>query len=408
MEIDQAVSRNRASEMDNQIRLESLLKSRKDQEREMAMDNAFRDSYDQPTGKYDNNKLGSLLSKANPRQGYEFQQQQAQQQAEQAKAAQAQKTGDLDYQTKIVSHMRELMPSVRDQQSYDNMIAEGKRLGAKFVDNAPPEFNQDWVYDNAMKADEWVKQNTVKQPKVGFTPSGVAYDENNPQGIQLGGNYAKPEKTADPQKVDYNKPFLPDGTPNKAFQDYEKDKKDQVKLKTVPAAISTAIVSNKQSLSKLDNAIKLLEGNDVGTGDAKMLGDKDATGLKGVLPPIILNRLDPKGTDARAQVADIGSLIIHDRSGAAVTVSEAKRLTPFIPNATDDNATALKKLRRLREMAKLEDDVLANQYNEDAGYKMPNSAPNNKDPINKYIETRTLPDGRKVGKTKDGKIEVIK
>lgn len=193
MEIDQAVSRNRASEMDNQIRLESLLKSRKDQEREMAMDNAFRDSYDQPTGKYDNNKLGSLLSKANPRQGYEFQQQQAQQQAEQAKAAQAQKTGDLDYQTKIVSHMRELMPSVRDQQSYDNMIAEGKRLGAKFVDNAPPEFNQDWVYDNAMKADEWVKQNTVKQPKVGFTPSGVAYDENNPQGIQLGGNYAKPD-----------------------------------------------------------------------------------------------------------------------------------------------------------------------------------------------------------------------
>ena len=143
----------------------------------------------------------------------------------------------------------------------------------------------------------------------------------------------------------------------------------QTKLKQVPATISTAIVGNKQTLSKLDSAIALLEGKDVGTGKNKMIGDASATGWKGLIPPIALNRMDPKGTDARAQVADIGSLILHDRSGAAVTASESPRLMPFIPSATDDNVTALKKLRRLRDMASLENDVLSSQYSEETGYK---------------------------------------
>ena len=147
------------------------------------------------------------------------------------------------------------------------------------------------------------------------------------------------------------------------------------KLKPIPASINTAMVTNNQALSKLDAAIALLEGKDIGTGDSKMLGDKDATGLKGLVPPIALNRLDPKGVDARAAVADIGSLILHDRSGAAVTASESPRLVPFIPLSTDDNTTVLKKLRRLKEYQVTENDLLSNAYNEDAGYKVPIQTP---------------------------------
>lgn len=151
------------------------------------------------------------------------------------------------------------------------------------------------------------------------------------------------------------------------------------KLKVIPASVNTALTENKKSLSNIDTAIKLLEGEDVNIGkdetgaDINMLGDKDATGWKGYVPPVLLNRLDPKGTDARAQVADIGSLIIHDRSGAAVTISESPRLMPFIPLATDDNPTVLKKLRRLKKQMELENDSFAEQYNEDNGYQASNA-----------------------------------
>ena len=42
--------------------------------------------------------------------------------------------------------------------------------------------------------DELIKQRFIPKPsKVAFTPSGVAYDENNPASIQFGKNYSKPE-----------------------------------------------------------------------------------------------------------------------------------------------------------------------------------------------------------------------
>lgn len=369
MEIDQAVARNRAGEMQNQISLQNLLKSQRDMQRETDTDNAFRDSYDPTANKYDNNKLGALLSKSNPTQGYQFQQDMAAKQAEQAKATQAQKTQELDYAVKAADYNRnEFSRVARDGSNWAQTRAKLIQAGTASEQDLPEQFDPQLVQGLTMDADSFVKQNAPKEQQIAFTPSGVAYDAKNPQGIQLGGNYTKP---LEPTKPDYNKPFLPDGTPNTAFQDYEKDKKDQVKLRNIPAAISTAITSNKQSLAALDAAIALHEGKDVTRGDNTMIGDNAATGWKGLLPPIMLNRIDPKGTDARAQTADIGSLIIHDRSGAAVTASETPRLMPFIPNATDDNSTIIKKLKRLRSEAQLEDELLNNQYNKDSGYNVP-------------------------------------
>ena len=117
--------------------------------------------------------------------------------------------------------------------------------------------------------------------------------------------------------------------------------------------------------NQLDRAINLLQGKDL----PGMEGDVSATGLKGYLPTGMLNRLDPQGVSTRAEIADIGSLKLHDRSGAAVTASESPRLMPFIPLATDDAVTALKKLQRLKLEVNNETSAMRDIYSKDQGYK---------------------------------------
>jgi hypothetical protein len=128
-------------------------------------------------------------------------------------------------------------------------------------------------------------------------------------------------------------------------------------LKQVPANINMAIIKNNQGVQQLSDTIKLLEQN------------PDATGFKGFVPGAILNRADPEGVNARAGVADIGSLVMHERSGAAVTASESPRLVPFIPLITDDNATALKKLKRMKKILEGEQQGLVETYSKEQGYK---------------------------------------
>ncbi len=135
----------------------------------------------------------------------------------------------------------------------------------------------------------------------------------------------------------------------------------QAELKPIPANINLAILKNNQAIQQIDSTIKLLQQN------------PDATGAKGYLPGFALNRMDPEGVDARAGVADIGSLVLHDRSGAAVTAAEAPRLMPFIPLATDDNKTVIKKLTRMRNIAAQEQTGLTETYGKDQGY-LPNPA----------------------------------
>lgn len=137
------------------------------------------------------------------------------------------------------------------------------------------------------------------------------------------------------------------------------------KLKDVPPMVNTAIIANQAASNQLDRAIALMSGEDL----PGMTGDKSATGLKGYLPNAILSRIDPQGVSARAEIADIGSLKINDRSGAAVTASETPRLMPFIPLATDDNETVLKKLRRLKLEVANETNAMKEIYSKDQGFK---------------------------------------
>jgi hypothetical protein len=143
---------------------------------------------------------------------------------------------------------------------------------------------------------------------------------------------------------------LPIGTPGTPVMG------KQSELKPIPANINLAILKNNQSIQQIDDTIKLLQKN------------PDATGAKGYLPNFALNRMDPEGTEARAGVADIGSIVLHDRSGAAVTAAEAPRLMPFIPLATDDNKTVIKKLMRMRNIAAQDQIGLTETYGKDQGY----------------------------------------
>lgn len=136
--------------------------------------------------------------------------------------------------------------------------------------------------------------------------------------------------------------------------------------KALPTSAANGLLTNVQNLKRAETALKLINGETVGD----VSGDPNATGWKGLMPNMLLNRLDPAGVDTRAMIADLGSLVIHDRSGAALTAAEFPRLAPFIPTAYDDPATVRKKLERFVQVYR---ETLADQsqFYKDSGYNVP-------------------------------------
>lgn len=137
--------------------------------------------------------------------------------------------------------------------------------------------------------------------------------------------------------------------------------------KPMPTAAAAGLLGNRENLRRAESALALLNGETLPSG---AVGDPEATGLKGYLPNQVLNRLDPKGVDTRAAIADLGSLVIHDRSGAAVTAAEFPRLAPFIPTEKDDPATARKKLDQFAKnyQATIDDST---EFYRQMGYTVP-------------------------------------
>jgi hypothetical protein len=130
----------------------------------------------------------------------------------------------------------------------------------------------------------------------------------------------------------------------------------QEKLKPIPANINTAISTNDLSIRQIQEALDMLKKN------------PDAIGLKNVLPGQMLDRADPKGVAARSAIGNIGSLVIHERSGTAVSGSEMQRLG-FIPTPTDRADVAKIKLESMLKWAKAQQEGLTQTYGEDQGYK---------------------------------------
>ncbi len=135
-------------------------------------------------------------------------------------------------------------------------------------------------------------------------------------------------------------------------------------VRPIPASALAGITANKNAVRKIDEAIAALEGDE----NKGIKANPDAIGAKTYLGDAITQRMDPGGVTTRALVADIGSQQLHDRSGAAVTLSEAPRLQPFVPSVHDRSDVALAKLKNLRKQYEMANEETESFFSPEAGY----------------------------------------
>ncbi len=169
--------------------------------------------------------------------------------------------------------------------------------------------------------------------------------------------------------------------------------------KAIPQTVVKGMQENLDALKQVDRALGKLGEN---PGSVGGIGSTLAANLPGV--GSLQNRWgDPEGTQLRALIADIGSLKIHDRSGAAVTASEFPRLRPFIPSISDDPKTVETKLKNFKAVYEQTLRDTSDYYNADNGFKAhgptenylnggqqpqaakPSAAPNPGDVVDGYV-----------------------
>jgi hypothetical protein len=140
--------------------------------------------------------------------------------------------------------------------------------------------------------------------------------------------------------------------------------KARADAKPIPPGREKEMTDNLGAIQQVDRALALLEDRPDSIGGPGSIAAANIPGAG-----MLQNRIDKSGTDLRAIIANIGSLIIHQRSGAAVTASEFPRLRPFIPTISDDPETARKKLQQFRAAYLDEMAALNEIYSPEGGYR---------------------------------------
>ena len=110
-------------------------------------------------------------------------------------------------------------------------------------------------------------------------------------------------------------------------------------------SVVKGIHGNLSSLRQLDDALATAQSHPEAFGLGQ--GNQVVSWAEQTLPQG-LGGSPQTSIDARAKVANIGSLKLHERSGAAVTASEFPRLAPFVPGAGDSAETVRTKLGNMR------------------------------------------------------------
>jgi soluble lytic murein transglycosylase-like protein len=131
--------------------------------------------------------------------------------------------------------------------------------------------------------------------------------------------------------------------------------------KPLPEGIQKGMAENITALRKIEDAV------------AAITRTPDATGggigaVNQVMPNAVTNFLFPEGVNARALIADIGSLKLHDRSGANITASESPRLSPFIPAMSDPPDVIKTKLENFKREYINELNDMNSAYGAESGY----------------------------------------
>lgn len=140
---------------------------------------------------------------------------------------------------------------------------------------------------------------------------------------------------------------------------YRPDTPKVPQAKPLPASLRKAVADNEQTLRSIDEAVAAIEKN------------PDALHGWDTFTPEVIRKFTetPDKVTVRAPVADVGSLQIHNRTGANMNIKEEPRLAPFVPDIRDRPANALIKLRRLKERIIEENTALQ------SGSSMPDDAP---------------------------------
>lgn len=160
--------------------------------------------------------------------------------------------------------------------------------------------------------------------------------------------------------------FIPGGNADPDVIKAQTEVRRTASEKAIPQTVTKGMQENLDALKQIDRALAALGANEKAVGGVGEYLQQIAPGVGG---DINNKYIDPKGTQARALISDIGSLKIHDRSGAAVTAAETPRLIPFIPKITDSPQVIRGKLANFRAVySQMLEDTLG-YYSPDNGFK---------------------------------------
>lgn len=138
-------------------------------------------------------------------------------------------------------------------------------------------------------------------------------------------------------------------------------------LKPLPPKALDVLSTNNASLQNINQAISLLDPNNK-SKSAQAARYSIGSGNY-LIPNAILQHTDENGNQFRAQIGQIGGVIIKDISGAAVSASEDERLAKWVPSVTDSPSAALAKLKNLRREIMQRNEAVTDAYSEDQGYR---------------------------------------
>lgn len=293
------------------------------------------------------------------------------------------RTAELDQRAKIGSLLKTSAASVLANPTLESAVMALQSFSKATGDDVTAEFNAlqkignnpeaitKWAMGHALSGDQILNQTTLSaNQKAQLAQSAQHHRENlnKPQYMQTDAGLVALPNVLKPGQAPVGTMVTGPNGENLSRP-----------LKDIPAVASKAITENQIALNKVNRALDLNAGKEITlpSGD-KIQGDADATGFwKGLLPQVILNSWDPKGVATRAFIADIGSLKVHDRSGAAVTASETPRLKPFIPAIGDSAEVAATKLANFKAEYEDMQNSFAEMYSREQGYR-PNPMLTNK------------------------------
>jgi hypothetical protein len=158
-------------------------------------------------------------------------------------------------------------------------------------------------------------------------------------------------------------------------------------MKEVPPTARQAYSGNVASLNQIDAAIQAAEK-----------APDEYFGLKGGMGNTYMSRMYPDSVDVRQKITGVGAAKRHELSGSAVTPSENAATAPLLPQATDDKATVIKKLKGLRDIYSSTNQAIAGSFGDE--YK----------PLVQKSVVRTGTDkatGRKVVQYSDGTTDYV-